>query len=81
MKLVIPKFVLHPQENKYTAGNANSKAQQVDDRKAFVFKQISTGDFQIVLKHYLSIYKWVYCFPNSREVAKKDYMMTTGNNR
>jgi hypothetical protein len=43
----------NPQENKYAAGNANSKAKQVDDRKAFVFEQIAPSYFQIVLVHLL----------------------------
>jgi hypothetical protein len=51
VKLIVSKFVLHPQKDEYSTSHTDSEAKQIGQREPFVAKQVSPGNLDIVIEH------------------------------
>jgi hypothetical protein len=51
VKPVIAHFIGHPEKNKDSSGEPNSKPENVDERIPFVPEQVSKSRLQIIWKH------------------------------
>jgi hypothetical protein len=50
-KAVVTQLVPDKQSDQNTASEADSQSHNIDERVAFVFEQISGGDFEVVFEH------------------------------
>jgi hypothetical protein len=51
MKFIIAEFIHNEQEDHHAYSNANGQTENIDERKNFVFHQVSPGDLEIVFYH------------------------------